>query len=350
MGPLPASRIKTHLPPFTNVRIDFFGPLYVVLLRRSFKRYGVMFTCLDCRAVHLELADSLDMDSFINAFSRFVDRRGLPQLCYSDNGTNLVSGEQEINRALSRWNNEELVKKIEQLKNHPVEWRFSPPVAPHFGGSWERLIKSAKSALRGILNERSVTEDVLLTALVGAEALLNSRPLTHVSVDPDDLEALTPNHFLLLRAHPGCHLDSSSNSKPSSRKRYQQAQEMITHFWNRWLREYIPNLIERRKWLRHRRNIAVNDLVLVVTPNSPRGTWPIGRVTAVTTGPDGVVRSADVKVVRSSPSRKKLPDGSPDPKITTHYYSRSVHKLCLLEEHQPDVSEVGNRAGNERDS
>lgn len=350
MGPLPASRIKTHLPPFTNVGIDFFGPLYVVLLRRSFKRYGVMFTCLDCRAVHLELADSLDMDSFINAFSRFVDRRGLPQLCYSDNGTNLVSGEQEINRALSRWNNEELVKKIEQLKNHPVEWRFSPPVAPHFGGSWERLIKSAKSALRGILNERSVTEDVLLTALVGAEALLNSRPLTHVSVDPDDLEALTPNHFLLLRAHPGCHLDSSSDSKPSSRKRYQQAQEMITHFWNRWLREYIPNLIERRKWLRHRRNIAVNDLVLVVTPNSPRGTWPIGRVTAVTTGPDGVVRSADVKVVRSSPSRKKLPDGSPDPKITTHYYSRSVHKLCLLEEHQPDVSEVGNRAGNERDS
>jgi hypothetical protein len=90
--------------------------------------------------------------------------------------------------------------------------------------------------------------------------------------------------------------------------------------------------------------------VLVVTPNSPRGTWPIGRVTAVTTGPDGVVRSADVKVVRSSPSRKKLPDGSPDPKITTHYYNRSVHKLCLLEEHQPDVSEVGNRAGNERDS
>ena len=171
-----------------------------------------------------------------------------------------------------------------------------------------------------------MTEDVLHTAIVGAEALLNSRPLTHVSVDPNNLEALTPNHFLLLRAHPGCHLDFPSLSRPSSRKRYEQAQQLITYFWNRWLREYIPNLIERRKWLRNRRNLAVNDLVLVVTPNSPRGTWPVGRVTSVTTGPDGVVRSADVKVVRPSPGKDKLPDGSPDPHITTHYYNRSVHK------------------------
>ena len=161
MGPLPASRLQTHLPLFTNVGIDFFGPLTVVLLRRSLKRYGVIFTCLDCRAVHIELADSMDMDSFINAFSRFVDRRSLPKLCYSDNGTNLVAGEQEINRALSRWIEADLIKKIDKLKNQPVEWRFSPPVAPHFGGSWERLIKSAKSALRAILNERSVTKDVL---------------------------------------------------------------------------------------------------------------------------------------------------------------------------------------------
>ena len=97
-----------------------------------------MFTCFDCRAVHLELAYLLDMNSFINAFSRFVDRRGLPQLCYSDNGTNLVSGEQEINRSLSRWNEEELVNNIKLFKNQPVEWKFSPPVPPHFGGSWER--------------------------------------------------------------------------------------------------------------------------------------------------------------------------------------------------------------------
>ncbi len=80
MGPLPASRLKSHLPAFTNVGIDFFGPLSVVILRRSVKRYGVMFSCLDCRAVHFEVKESLDMNSCINAFSRFADRRGLPQL------------------------------------------------------------------------------------------------------------------------------------------------------------------------------------------------------------------------------------------------------------------------------
>ena len=93
-----------------------------------------------------------------------------------------------------------------------------------------------------------MTEDVLLTAIVGAEALLNSRPLTHVSADPDDLEALTPNHFLLLKAHPGCHVDFYSDTKPSSRKHYQQAQEIITHFWNSWqiLREEPGLLVESR--------------------------------------------------------------------------------------------------------
>ena len=70
MGTLPVSRVNTHLPPFTNVGINFFGPSTVVLLRRSFKRYGVVFTCLECRAVHLELTDPLDMDSFCIDFTQ----------------------------------------------------------------------------------------------------------------------------------------------------------------------------------------------------------------------------------------------------------------------------------------
>jgi hypothetical protein len=73
MGPLPASRLKTHLPAFTNVGIDFFGPMTVILLRR-----------------------------------------------YS-NGTNLVAGEQEINRALCHWNKADLVNKIRKLKNQPAK-------------------------------------------------------------------------------------------------------------------------------------------------------------------------------------------------------------------------------------
>lgn len=250
MSPLPAARLMTHIPPFTNTGIDYFGPLTVVMFRRTSKRYGVLFTCLDTRAVHIEIAHSLDLESFVNAFSRFIDRRGLPKVCYSDNGTNLVAGEQEINRMLSKWSTDELTRKFGRLTNQLVEWRFSPPIAPHFGGAWERLIQSAKAALRGILHNRAVNDEVLATAIVGAEALLNSRPLTHVSIDPADDEALTPNHFLMLRSHPGLHLDDPPYFPVSNQKRHRLAQELITHFWNRWLREYVPNLIERWRWLR----------------------------------------------------------------------------------------------------
>lgn len=330
MSPLPAARLMSHIPPFTNTGIDYFGPLTVVMFRRTSKRYGVLFTCLDTRAVHIEIAHSLDLETFVNAFSRFIDRRGLPKVCYSDNVTNLVAGKQEINYMLSKWSTDELSRKLERLKNQPVEWRFSPPIAPHFGGAWERLIQSAKSALRGILHNRAVNDEVLATAIVGAEALLNSRPLTHVSVNPDDDEALTPNHFPLLRSHPCLHLDNSSSTPVSHQKRHQLAQELITHFWNRWLREYVPNLIERRRWLRSRRNIAVGDLVLVMTPNAPRGTWPLGHITRVITGQDGVVRTAEVKVTKALPLRKNQRPS--DVQVSSHLYTRPVHKLCLLEE------------------
>jgi hypothetical protein len=342
MGPLPASRLQSHLPAFSNVGIDFFGPFFLTIFRRKVKRYGVIFTCLDCRAVHLDVTHSMDLDSFMMAFTRFVDLRGLPRICYSDNGTNLVAGEQEISDALAGWNREILANK---MANQDVEWRFSPPASPHFGGSWERLIQSAKRALRSVLNERTLNDEVLLTAMSGVTALLNARPLTHVSVDPHDPQPLTPNHFLTGRPNPGFHVDDAEEFGGLTKRRWLESQSLITHFWNRWLKEYVPNLIERRKWLRPRRNLAVDDIVLVVMPNVKRGEWPIGRITRVIQGQDGVVRSAEVKVIRVATGRKGRQDPF-NPPTKTSSFVRSAHKLCLLEaDEEVDVSSAGNRAG-----
>ena len=85
------------------------------------------------------------------------------------------------------------------MSQREISWKFSPPAAPHFGGSWERLIKSAKAALKIVLNGYSTTDEVLSTAMTEVEAMLNARPLTHVSVDATEPDALTPNHFLLGR-------------------------------------------------------------------------------------------------------------------------------------------------------
>jgi hypothetical protein len=347
MGPLPASRIKTHQWPFSHVGIDYFGPLYVSMLRRTLKRYGVMFTCLDCRAVHLELADSMDLDSFMMAFSRFTDRRGVPLVCYSDNGTNLVAGEQEIRDAIAQWNPEALAKN---MADRNIEWRFSPPASPHFGGSWERMIKSAKLAMRIVLKERVVTQEVLSTVMTGVEALLNARPLTPVSSDPTEVDALTPNHFLHGRPNIQLHSDFDAQPQLLSKRRWMDAQEIVNHVWNRWMREYLPSLIERTKWLRPRRNLAVGDVVLMEMPNPKRSTWPIGRIVRVEAGADGAVRSAEVEVTRAVPGKKGRKTLS-DIKSKTTRYIRSAHKLCLLEADDPeDVFTTENRAGNVTDS
>ena len=79
---------------------------------------------------------------------------------------------------------------------------FNPPSDPHFGGAWERLVQCTKGTLKAILANSIVSKEVLRTALVEAEGILISRPITHVLSDAGDIEALTPNHFLLLQANP----------------------------------------------------------------------------------------------------------------------------------------------------
>ena len=100
MAPLPTNRTVTHLPPFHVTGIDYFGPFTVVFRRKTHKIWGAMFTCLNCRAIHLEHANSLETESFLMALERFSDRRGSPTIVYSDNGTNLTAGEKELQECL----------------------------------------------------------------------------------------------------------------------------------------------------------------------------------------------------------------------------------------------------------
>ncbi len=95
MSELPANRVNPA-PPFTYTGIDFFGPHVVKEGRKYVKRYGALFTCLVSRAVHIETANSLNTDSFINALLRFIARRGPVKEIYCDNGTNFKSGAREL--------------------------------------------------------------------------------------------------------------------------------------------------------------------------------------------------------------------------------------------------------------
>ena len=98
MAPLPKIRLKLPLRAFARTAVDFAGPFVTIQGRgkKRAKRYLCLFTCLTSRAVHLEMAYGLDIDSFLNAFNRMANRRGLPEEMISDNGTNFVGVEREL--------------------------------------------------------------------------------------------------------------------------------------------------------------------------------------------------------------------------------------------------------------
>ena len=312
MAPLPKARLAPFVRPFTNTGMDYFGPMKVTVNRHQEKRYGVLFTCLSTRAVHLEIAHSLSTDSAIMSIRRLTARRGQPANIYSDNGTNFRGADNELKAALKDLDQDVLTAT---LSGKGIAWHFNPPSAPHMGGSWERLVRSVKIALSAILKERAPKEEVLSTVFAEAEGLVNSRPLTHVPVDADDPASLTPNHFLLGTSSvdsviqaPGTFTDSDL----CLRKQWRTAERLTDHFWKRWIREYIPTLTRRTKWHQTRRPITQGDLVVVVDDALPRGQWPRGQVVTAHKGRDGVVRVAEVKTASGT-------------------YRRPVTKLAVLD-------------------
>ena len=182
----------------------------------------------------LEVTHSLDTDSFLNALRRFMARRGKPEQIRSDNGGNFVKGNKEISSAISEWNHQKIDAYL--LQNE-VQWIFNPPTGSHHGGVWERCIRTVRKVLNAILNQQILDDEGLTTLLCEVESIINSRPITQVSEDPKDLEALTPNHLLLLRSEIPLTPGVFQKEDLYSRRRWRQVQYLADHFWKRWSKE-----------------------------------------------------------------------------------------------------------------
>ncbi|KAK3744013.1 hypothetical protein QZH41_004823 [Actinostola sp. cb2023] len=278
MASLPQNRTTPCKPPFTYVGVDCFGPFTVRRGRTTAKRYGVLFTCLTTRAIHIEVAYSMDTESFINSLRRFVARRGQPDEIRSDTGGNFVKGEKELRMAIQDWNQTQI---HEYLLQHNVKWIFNPPAASHHGGVWERCIRTVRKVMKALLKQQVLDDEGLNTLMCEVESIVNGRPITKVSDDPKDLDALTPNHLLLLRAGTATPPGVFSKDDNYTRRRWRQVQYLSNLFWLRWTKEYLPSLQQRQKWNKPQRNLAADDIVLLLDENTPRSTWPLGRVLEV---------------------------------------------------------------------
>lgn len=320
MGNLPQDRMETT-PPFTYTGIDCFGPIYVKDGRKEVKRYGLLFTCLCSRAIHIEVLDDMTTDAFINALRAFIAIRGNVRQLRSDQGTNFIGARREFT---------ELMKGMEgeRVKALGCEFLMNPPAASHMGGVWERQIRTIRSVLTAILDESAQRLDSssLRTFLYEVMAVVNSRPLTveHLN-DPSAPEPLTPNHILTMKSTiilppPGQFVKEDLYLQ----KRWRKVQYLANEFWIRWKKEYLLSLQPRQKWQKNRRNMKVNDIVLLQDEQAPRNEWKLAKIAEVYPESDDRVRK--VRLLVSDTTF----DGKGKPTTKTVFLDRPIHKLVTL--------------------
>lgn len=313
MGNLPKYRLMS-LYPFHSTGIDYAGPFLIKDRRgrgtKITKCYICLFICLSTKAIHLELVTELSTQAFLATLRRFISRRGKPSHIFSDNGTNFVGARKELNNL-----HEFLIQNNEAVSNSITQegifWHHIAPNYPNCGGLWEAGVKSCKHHLKRILTQTPLTYEDFSTLLTQIESVLNSRPLTPLTNDPNDFDILTPAHFLIGRSFSTIP-DPDVTTLPTSRlDRFQHIQKMIGHFWQKWSKEYIAELQTRTKWKFQSDNLQIDQMVLIKDDNLPAANWKLGRIIAIHPGNDQVVRVVTVKTA-------------------TNVLKRPVNKLCLL--------------------
>ncbi|GFW89957.1 uncharacterized protein TNCV_3741431 [Trichonephila clavipes] len=248
MGDLPRDRIVPSRP-FEKVGWDYAGPIITKPnLKRSrvtLKSYIAIFICFSTKATHLEVVSDLTTEAFLACLRRFIARRSKPSVIWSDNATNF-KGARNI---LNEWNEICKSNRIQLFSaEEGIEWNFIPPPSPHFGGLWEANIKYMKRILLRVAKSAIMNFEELTTLIAQIEAVLNSRPLSPLSSDPNDLNPLTPGHFLTNCAISSFPESYTASDSLSYHSRWKLIQSLRDKFWNRWSTEYLTHLQTRAKW------------------------------------------------------------------------------------------------------
>ena len=319
MSPLPSQRVLPT-PAWTYTSIDLFGPIEhtdMVRKRMREKSWGVIFTCMSSRAVHLELTQAYHTDALLQALRRFMSVRGAPKEFLSDQGTQLVSCSKAVSGILELldWH---IVDGWCTKRN--IKWNFVPPQAHHMNGVAESLIRSTKHLLKQVIEGKRMTFVELQTVLYEVAQILNSRPLgvySRPGSDPLDGGPITPNHLLLGRASnniPNLEYNNVSNAK-----RIKFLQSVVEEFWNKFKIVAFHSLVPQYKWHKSQRNAQIGDVVLVHDDDALVGEYKLGQIVDVKVSKDGMIRTAKVNCVKRTENE-----------ISKRILERPIHRLCTI--------------------
>lgn len=316
MGSLPADRVHASRP-FEKVGIDFAGPIMIKQSRiRSVittKGYIAVYVCFATKAIHVELVSDLTTDAFLASFKRFISRRNCPTDVYCDNASTFKSAKTKLTELYKLHNSQQHRSQVQnQTAALGINFHFIPSYSPVFAGLWEAAVKSVKHHLKRVLGSQVFTYEQLYTVLVQIEGILNSRPITPMSSDVEDLSYLTPGHFLT-GAPFTCIPDQNLMNMPENKiKFWNKCTVLQQRFWSYWSKQYLNVLQNRPKWKDNLPNVKVGSLVILRELDTAPMVWPMARVTKVFPGNDGKVRALEVK------------------KANGKTHTTSITKICLL--------------------
>ena len=203
--------------------MDLGGPLY---LKESYKAWFIVFTYMSVRAIHLEIVTSLSVEALIQALQRFMNRRGVPQLCISHHGTNFVAA-----------------AKLVREKNLEIKWQFVVERGPWCGGAWERLVGVVKELLRRSLGQAVLSWEELVTSLTGVEKVINHRPITYLWESSESGGGvpipLCPEQFLLPPRTDGKEEERELNVS----REFQQRKKWVSSMNDLWKKAYLHQVL-----------------------------------------------------------------------------------------------------------
>ena len=319
MGPLPTQRMD-QLECFAHCSTDLFGPMYVkhtckwekCVHPKETKVWGCIFTCLQSRAIHLEIVDNLSAEEFILALRRFISRVGIPKTLFSDNGTNFVAASKELIRMFKaiNWNQvkEECIQK-------GIDWTFAVEGAPFTNGISERMIQTVKKHLRIIIGSAGLSRKHLEIILKETELIVNNRPLCVVSPDEDDLNPITPFQLMMGKTAnflPDPNWKKQAENPGNFTKMWRLRQKLQNEFWKKWKRDYLMKQDVRTKWKNPTNEDLMGKIVLINDDNLPKNSWKLAKIIETITSKDGLIRTLVVKT-------------------PTSILRRPIQKLSLLE-------------------
>ena len=258
----------------------------------------------------------------IQALRRFVAQRGNIRVLRSDNGSNFVGAQKELEKAYKEMDHQKIEFFLQNIGADYINWHRNPPASSHMRGVWERQIRLARTILMSLLHthRRSLNDESLRTILEETEAIVNSRPLMVDTLgDVQSKQTICPSNIFTMKSKvvlppPGHFVEDDEYS----RKRWRHIQHIANEFWVRWRKEFLWSLQPHHKWNEKHRNFQNGDIVLLKT-DADRNQWPVAKVVGINSDAEGFVRSVKLLVGKTQNDGERI-------------LKRPIHKIILLKE------------------